>query len=256
MKYIIMCGGKYEQWETPKHLLKVNGEVIVERTIRLLKENGITDISISTDNPAFNYLGLPILKHQNTYEYNKGQINGWWVDAFYPTDEPTCYIFGDVYFSEKAINTIVNTKTDDIEFFASMPPFASNYPKAWVEPFALKVVDTNHLKQAIQKTKELAIQGKTYRKNPIMRELWTVIKGEAMQKRAGEYIYNYKAINDYTSDIDDNKDIIKLECFLKGGNMIKVEVIRDFNLNMEMFKELKNITRYDTYKNEDGKLFN
>ena len=38
MKYIIMCGGKYDEFEKPKQLLEVNGEVIVERTIRLLKE--------------------------------------------------------------------------------------------------------------------------------------------------------------------------------------------------------------------------
>ena len=44
MKYIIMCGGKYPKFEIPKQLLKVNGEVLVERTIRLLKENGITNI--------------------------------------------------------------------------------------------------------------------------------------------------------------------------------------------------------------------
>ena len=35
MKYIIMCGGKYRGFETPKQLLKVNDEIIVERTIRL-----------------------------------------------------------------------------------------------------------------------------------------------------------------------------------------------------------------------------
>lgn len=253
-KYIIMCGGKYEQWKTPKHLLKVKGEVIVERTIRLLKNNGITDISISTDNPAFEYLGLPILKHNNSYKYENHKITGYWCDAFYPTNEPTCYIFGDVYFSENAIKTIVETKTNDIEFFGSMPPFAKNYPKKWVEPFALKVENTDHLKQAIEKTKKLDDEGKFWRK-PIMWELWTVIKDLPLQTKPDQYIYNYVAINDYTSDIDDNKDIIKLECFLGGGNMIKVEVIRDFNLNMGMFSQLENIVRFNPCNKEEGRLY-
>ena len=40
MKYVIMCGGDYkDQFETPKPLLEVNGEKLVERTVRLLKEN-------------------------------------------------------------------------------------------------------------------------------------------------------------------------------------------------------------------------
>ena len=257
MKYILMCGGKYNNFETPKHLFKVNGEVILERTIRLLKENGIKDISISTSNPAFDYLGLPILKHNNSYEYKDGKIYGFWCDAFYPTDEPTCYIFGDVYFSEEAIKTIINTETEDIEMFGSVPPFSINYPKKWIEPFALKVVNTDHLKSSIQRTKELALEGKLWRKNPIMWELWTVIKNVPLQTKAEDYIYNYIAINDYTSDIDSKEDIRALEKILKimkgELKMIKVEVIEEFTLGK--FNQLRNITRKNNDKDETGKLF-
>lgn len=231
MKYIIMAGGKYEQWEKPRQLLKVNGEILIERTIRLLKENGIKDIAISTNNSMFEYLGIPILQHDNTYEYKDGKLYGYWVDAFYPTDEETCYIFGDVYFSEEAIKTIIKTETDDIELFGSAPPFADIYPKKWIEPFALKVVNTEHLKEAIQKTKELANEGKTWRSNPIMWELWTVIKEVPLQTKAGEYIYNYTAINDYTTDIDNKVDINRIENSFKiGGNkMVKIECVVTYN---------------------------
>ena len=67
MKYIIMCGGRYTEFKTPKQLLKVNGEVLVERTIRLLRENGIDDIAICTNCNDFDYLGLPILMQHNDY---------------------------------------------------------------------------------------------------------------------------------------------------------------------------------------------
>lgn len=226
-----MAGGKYEQWEKPRQLLKVNGEILIERTIRLLKENGIKDIAISTNNSMFEYLGIPILQHDNTYEYKDGKLYGYWVDAFYPTDEETCYIFGDVYFSEEAIKTIIKTETDDIELFGSAPPFADIYPKKWIEPFALKVVNTEHLKEAIQKTKELANEGKTWRSNPIMWELWTVIKEVPLQTKAGEYIYNYTAINDYTTDIDNKVDINRIENSFKiGGNkMVKIECVVTYN---------------------------
>ena len=53
MKYIIMCGGWYTHWKKPKHLLEINGEPIVARTIRLLRESGVTDISISSKNQIF-----------------------------------------------------------------------------------------------------------------------------------------------------------------------------------------------------------
>ena len=29
MKYIIMCGGDYKKWKTPKQLIRINGEPIV-----------------------------------------------------------------------------------------------------------------------------------------------------------------------------------------------------------------------------------
>ena len=258
MKYIIMAGGKYKDFETPKQLYKVNGEVIIERTIRLLKENGIEDIAISTNNPAFDYLEVEKLRHENNFihEYKNEKAKGWWLDAFYPTNEQTCYIWGDVYFSEKAIKTIIKTKTKDIELFGSMPPFADNYFKKWVEPFALKVVNTEHLKESIQKTKELALEGKTWRKNPIIWELWTVIKNIPLQTKAGEYIYNYIAINDYTTDIDEIEDIAKIEnCLKLGGEikMVKVKALQEFTYGN--FNKITNLERHDKNKNSDGRLY-
>lgn len=203
MKYIIMCGGKYRKWQQPRQLTKIRGEPIVARTIRLLQECGVTDIAISSTNMLFNQFGVPVLRHENSYDatgYNN--FTGYWCDAFYPTDEPACYIFGDVVFSPEAIRTIVETETDDIEFFGSAPPYAEEYPKRWAEPFALKVVDQDHLHSAIEKTKELDRQGKFNRK-PIMWELWQVITGG----KINHIDYNsYTAINDYTCDIDYPED--------------------------------------------------
>ena len=208
MRYIIMCGGTYKFWKTPRQLTVVKGEPIVARTIRLLKENSVTDIAISSDNPAFERFNVPVLRHENNYEaICLGFYNQNWCDAFYPTDEPTCYLFGDVVFSPEAIKTIVETETDDIQFFASSPPFASNYPKPWAEPFALKVVNTDHLKHAISLTKQYAAQG-LFNRNPIMWELWQVI--QATPLNSINY-HNYVAINDYTCDIDDPADAAKFE---------------------------------------------
>lgn len=53
MKYIIMASGGYKEWEKPRHLLPVKGEPIIARTIRLLREAGIEDIAISSNDPAF-----------------------------------------------------------------------------------------------------------------------------------------------------------------------------------------------------------
>ena len=205
MKYIIMCGGKYNAWETPRHLTKINGETIVERTMRLLRDCGITDIAISTNNPVFGQFGVPLLQHANSYNANGyNDFTGYWCDAFYPTNNPACYIFGDVIFTPEAISKIVLTDTNDIEFFASAPPFDEKYHKFSAEPFALKVVNQAHLHQAIRLCKQLDTQHQFNRK-PIMWELWQVIKSTPLNKI--DYT-NYCVINDATCDIDDPKDIL------------------------------------------------
>ena len=202
-KYIIMCGGHYVKWQTPRQLTEVQGEPLVARTIRLLREAGVDDISISSDNPVFNQFGVPVLVHDDDYtarQYN--DMDGYWCNAFYPTDVPTCYVFGDVAFSPAAIKTIVETDTDDIMLFGSKPPFAPEYPKPWIEPFAFKVHDTDHLKEACAEVKRLDKLGKFNRK-PIAWELWNIIcKGDP-----NTIDQSYVAINDYTCDVDKEGEI-------------------------------------------------
>lgn len=205
-KYIIMCGGEYEKWKRPRQLLMIQGEPIIARTIRLLKENGIDDICISSNDPVFEDFA-PVIYHRNRYRADGKAGNGFWTDCFFLTDEPVTYIFGDVVFSPEAIRTIVRKDTDDIELFASAPPFAWNYIKPWAEPFALKVTDTEHLKRAIKQTEIFYKQG-MFKRKPIMWELWQVIKGYPFN----EIHYNtYTAINDYTCDVDSPEDRHRIE---------------------------------------------
>ena len=211
MLYIIMCGGTYKKWETPRQLTKVCGEPIVARTIRLLKEQGVTDIAISSNNPIFEQFGVPVLKHENKMVVTEElSVKGYWVDAFYPTDEPVCYMLGDVVYSPQAIKTITETETDDIEFFASSPPFSEDYIKPWAEPFALKVVNTDHLKHAVSLTKQYTDMG-LFKRHPIMWELWQVIQATPLNHI--DY-GNYTAINDYTCDIDYEDDAQMIEYIL------------------------------------------
>lgn len=192
MKYII-CAGR-SNTEYPKQLLKVNGEVLVERTIRLLRENGVKDIKVSSSNPLFEKYGM--------INYDS---SGAWINCFYPMDEPVCYVFGDVYFSEEAIKTIVETKTKGIEFFASAPPFAEGYPKRHAEPFAFKVVDTKWFKKSIERVRQLAAYG-LFKREPVSWELWQIIKGTPINTIN---YHNYTVINDYTCDVDHESDITR-----------------------------------------------
>lgn len=196
MKYIIMCGCKPDN-PSPKHLVVKDGEELVARTIRLLRQEGVEDIAISTNNSIFEKFGLEILKHKNDY-YD----GSYWVDGFYPTEEPVCYVFGDVFFSEEAINKIVTTETEDVMFFASAPPFPPSYPKEWAEPFAFKVVNQTHFREAIEEVKALCDRGR-FTRHPIAWELWQVIAHTPIN-----FIHlNYAVINDYTCDVDEEDQV-------------------------------------------------
>ena len=208
MKYIIMCGGEYKKFDYPKHLSVVNGERLVDRTIRLLKENGIEDIYISSNNPIFDTCGVPRLEHKNQYILKKDGEQGYWLDAYYPTNEPTIYLNGDVYYSEAAIKTIIETPTDDVLFFASTIPCRPDYFKQWEEPMGYKVVNQERFRMCIDKCKRMKDKGMTNRE-PVAWELYRVLNG--IDINLHKITTNFVAINDISTDIDSPEDIIELE---------------------------------------------
>lgn len=57
MRYIIMAAGKGTRWNNhlgvPKHLVKINGETLLGRTTRLLKENDINNYVITTSDSRY-----------------------------------------------------------------------------------------------------------------------------------------------------------------------------------------------------------
>ena len=214
MNYVILCGGKYEVWKTPRQLTEINGEPLVARTIRLLRECGVSNIAISTNNLEFGHFDVPLLMHDNKWKvYKKGDRlvgEGSWLNAFdfsIFAGWPVCYLMGDVVFSPNAIKTIVETETDDIQFFASAPPFAREYPKPYAEPFAFKVVNVERFKHCVELAKTYEKQH-MFKRNPIAWELWQVIKNTPLNQI--DYT-NYVAINDYTCDIDSEEDIAKFK---------------------------------------------
>ena len=207
MKYIVMCGGRYGDY--PKQVIKVMGERILERTIRLLRSYGVDDIAVSTNSNIVEGVamnnGVPVLRHDNDYQYGRNQHK--WLKAFYPMTEPVCYVYGDVYFSEDAIRQIVRTETESIQFFASAPPFSDRYTKTWAEPFAFKVMDPELFFQKIEECHKYDLENRFHRE-AVSWELWQVIKGTELD--VIDYT-NYHAINDYTCDIDNEKEALKFE---------------------------------------------
>lgn len=220
MKYIIMCGGKYDAFKKQRPLIEINGEALVNRTIRLLKEFGINDVAISTslENNSFDLLGVQVYKFKNSYhglDYNKS--TGYWCDAFYITDEPICYLMGDVYYSEAALKQIVETETNDILFFGTDAPYAKGYPKKYQEPLAFKVVNQNKFQKACNKFRNLQDlgQGKwPFIRTPIAWELAQIISNQPLNKII-VHTPIFVGIHYFASDIDYESEALELEKIIK-----------------------------------------
>ena len=196
---IIMCGGVYDTFETPKQLSVVNGETLLERTIRLLKENGVTDLYISSNDDRFQKYGR-VLKHNNSFKFENGKVHGYWIDAYYPTDEPAIYLHGDVYYSDKAIKKIISLNPS-VNTFIGNEVARNKEHKNWGEPFGWIVVNQKEFRKGIEATKKLQDEGKLERGYALSWELYRVLNGLDPNK---QYIIDntYLSIDDETIDID------------------------------------------------------
>lgn len=219
MKYIIMCGGKYDNFKTPKQLTVINGERLVDRTIRLLKERGIEDIYVSSNDPRFDSCGVRRLEHHNSYKYVNGKVEGYWLDAYFPLNKPCVYLHGDVYYSEAAIDKIINLNPK-VNTFIGNEIARNKEHKNWGEPFGWIVVDQKSFKKGIEIAKKLQDDGQLERGYAISWELYRVLNRLDPNK---QYIKDntYLSIDDETTDIDAPWQIEELERKVKENETNK-----------------------------------
>ena len=116
MQYIIMSEGKGTRWNNylgiSKQEAEINGERILDRTIRLLREMTNDPIYISSMNLKHeNKNALRIVPHYNDYFHRK------YVYEF--LNQSTIYLYGDTFYNQEAIDIIINTETNDVLFFGN-----------------------------------------------------------------------------------------------------------------------------------------
>ena len=235
MKYIIMAGGIYETVLRPRPLCVINGETLIERTIRILRELGVTDIAVSTneENDCFDFLDVEIIKMKNGYKcalveegnLEKFKATGYWCDAFYHTDEPVCYLMGDTFYSYAALKQIVETPVENqfgISFFGTDAPFALGYPKKWQEPLAFKVENQTLLHNACKVFKELKDLGPEkwpFCRNPIAWEFAQICCSYPVN-RSIVHTPLFVGVHSFASDVDHESDIQLIESAVRKYNVI------------------------------------
>lgn len=117
MKYIIMADGSSKRWENfencPKHLLSFNGENLLQRAVRLLKTiDPDCEIIITSHDPRYEVDGATRYEPQN----NVLELDRFTAELI---EDNICFMYGDTYYTEAAVDTIVSTSAEDVLFFGN-----------------------------------------------------------------------------------------------------------------------------------------
>ena len=105
MKYVIMADGKGSRWNNymghTKHDIRIGSETLLERTVRLLHEHdAAAEVIITSHNEALHIDGAERYEPKN----NVLEIDRFTAELI---GDNMCFLYGDVYYSEEAIRTVV-----------------------------------------------------------------------------------------------------------------------------------------------------
>lgn len=147
MKYIIMADGKGSRWNNyqniPKHLIKINGEILLERTVKQLnKEDKNAEVIITSHDPRYEFKGSTRYEPLN----NILEIDRFTYELI---EDNICFLYGDTYYSDQTIRDIINAKVEDILFFGNKKSIV-----------AIKIKDSKLFKKHLKIAKDLFLENK------------------------------------------------------------------------------------------------
>lgn len=151
MRFIIMADGKGTRWDNfmgiPKHLAEVEGEPILGRTVRLLNEmtDKNSEVIVTSHDERYEFKGSRRYEPLN----NKLEIDRFTAELI---EDNTCFLYGDTYYTDKALRTIIETETEDLIFFGNSKSIV-----------AVKIKDSQLFEQHVKHVKDLFLSGKIER---------------------------------------------------------------------------------------------
>ena len=203
-RIIIIAAGDATRWANylgvTKHYAKIAGEPVIERTVRLLRERGQDDIWVVSK--GYEIAGVnnyrPKLNARNHDADKFISSQGLWHK-----EKRTIVIYGDVYFTEAAIDTILANDSDLYRLFCR-PKGNRRFKYPYGECFAVSFHPADHkfLDYNLKRLVHL------YRADVIDRiggweitRLMASVPIEKMNKHK-YWLINYFVIDDQTNDID------------------------------------------------------
>lgn len=141
MRALILAQGAGTRWDDylggPKQLVvKVDGETVLARTVRLLLERGVSDIVIVGPDERFHVPGaaLVILDDPTISTCDMDKFLG--TRHLWAAEDRTVLLWGDVFYTADAMNTIVRHDDDALHYFRR-PGRSAVTGHRWDESFAV-----------------------------------------------------------------------------------------------------------------------
>ncbi|MCB7038016.1 NTP transferase domain-containing protein [Eggerthella sinensis] len=117
VRCVIMANGRGSRWgnyrSVPKHLSVVDGETLLERTVRLVKElNPEAEVVISSSDERYE---IPQARRhspeRDAYELDRF--------CFELIEDETCFLYGDVFYTNEVMESILSTPCEGMLFWGS-----------------------------------------------------------------------------------------------------------------------------------------
>jgi hypothetical protein len=123
IRVILPCSGQTIRWGNylgiPKHLALFDGIPLIKRTVTQLRHIGFTDILITAFNEKFQTEGAKLVAPD--YNLLPGTGIGH-SEPFWSKTGRTIILFGDVYYSDLAMEVIARSDPSDIKWFGRIGP--------------------------------------------------------------------------------------------------------------------------------------
>ncbi len=189
-----MAAGSGTRWGNylgvPKQMITVDGEVLLYRTIRQLKERGFNDIVLTVPEKGyFGDVGVKEIVGTHKVEVDK------FLNASRQVRDSAVFLWGDCYFTDEAMDTITQDDSDLMFFGRSGAGITG---KRCGELFAVK-----GNKELLSKARELK-KNANKMKRCASWELYRFINGYPITKHVVKDRFTH--INDLTDDFDYPKD--------------------------------------------------
>lgn len=190
MKYIIMADGRGARWNNhqglPKHLIEIDGETLLQRTVRLLHElDPRCEVLITSHDPRYEVEGAVRYEPEN----NRLEIDRFTYELIQPH---ICFLYGDTFYSEAALRQIIQTPADSLLFFGNARTI-----------FAVKVEDASLMKFHIDRVKARFQAGEIHECKG-----WQVYQSHAGLPFGDKTITDsYVVVEDRTRDFNSPQDL-------------------------------------------------